>query len=625
MKIHINDTHPYRTALETKLATMQASPPLSRIVERYWDHIADIEAIEKRFNTVTKTPNYIAEDIDLISTARQYSGDLYGNLEEIIERVLTTEKDAIPTETEIIREFQSVYVITKNPSSNKKQEYVLSASDLDRNIFSKPITETVFIQNLNQLIASWLIFALTGNLNIFALAPMTHITALPNCTFSHYDNHNEYISIYFLLNKTPSFTQHIKAFRSQILPLAQALEEIQSPLTITFDGDLCQIMMRKTDMQTSPNYDITKGRMPIAKTSINLFLNNNVVLQTGFSSLPDNLQQHTHIKSLINALYTHTADSFTRILSEGMEIVTNDELFLPLTAVHTAQNKFRTVIRNELKNLHYEVHLWFHYFLRYLLNEHPLNSSQRRQISRLLDSENLSFKDITHALFYDLFLLSKQQKTVMKKMEQFTELLESYDKSTTLGRRKYLAIEQLIQDAIHSFPSMVISTQYVPQTLHFDVTVDSLYDPEVVAFELFPELTHYFLSMNAAKHNPNQSEVEIQIMVDLVSMSSRPEHIWTRIQYENVGSHAPNSVFQQLYEPKADRIISLPSSGSGISLKNALTLTCIQTKTPLSQAEDVFRVENTEDGFRVAYLLPVSRNFQQQLSPKEIDLIPTIT
>lgn len=600
-------------------------PELETLIDQYSDAVTQVIQIEQRFSQNPSSQVYRAQDIDIINTARQYYEALYDVLLEAANQsVPASPQTDSSTDQTVERQFQSLYVLTQSPS-DPDTSTVLSASDLEKQIFSKPVTETAFFQSVEQLIASWLIFAITGRSTIFALAPLTFITGIPTISTTTIENDTEYLRIFF---HTPSPNHSSTrptplSFANQLQNLAQIIDAHSPHLQIrplkapgkTRAGQFWEVRMRKKEVLKGSNYDETKGRMPLANHTITLPLNQHVVVQTGFRSVPDQWTTPRFLTTLLTRLQTKETKHLNQLISEGLELISNDELYLPPHLVKQAQGHFRSMIRTELKNLHYEVHLWFHFFLRALLSEQPLAPFQKQRLFELLDSDQTpTFTQITKLLYHDLFLLSHQQKTVMKKMEQFSELLETYDRTSVLGQRQTINLKKRIQQAAHSFPQTMISTRYVPQTITATITVEAPSEPEVVAFGLFPELVHYFICMNAAKHNPLQADIEIQISIDQVKHNGRS---CARVAAFNKGKQAAETVHKQLFNTSVQKIISLSSTGSGTSLKTALALTCLQNSIPLEQAHEVFGITTITDqpelkGFGIWYLLPLSSRYQAQ-------------
>jgi hypothetical protein len=601
-----------------------------QIIEQYALPLLEITDIESRFERVEKNPNYVGKDVDLIATARERNDQLYQALQNIILPQYT----ASPlSEDTLKKQFQSIYVRTQNQhAKNNGLEFVLSASDLDKKNMGTPVTETAFIRTVDQLIACWLKFAITGDINIFAIAPMTFVTGMATLSITTSESDGEYVSIYCLFDDNMEQQGIVKEMETKIHELFTALQNNGSHFSLHFIGPVCEIKMRKREVLKSPNYDSNKGRLPIALHAITVPLDQNVVIQTGFSTFPTDLQNPEEIGKILKKLYLHGAAEYTDILEEGLELLTDANVALSDYLVEQAQTKFRSGLQNEIRNLHYEVHLWFQYFSRYLSSPKPVHERQMESLHRLLKTTPVpAYVDITKTLFYDLYILTQQQHSLVRKMDRFSELLETYEKTSSLGQRKIIYPLSILEQTIANFPKVVISAQYIPQYLEstlcprFPAEVTAqLSDIPVIGYELFPELAHYYFIMNAAKHNPDRAHISIQIDADLVKFNPEDDQLWLRLRYTNAGNPAPESVFRQLHDISQNRIYSLYSNGSGISLKNALELTCIQAGVSFSNSNQVFGIENTEDGFMVWYVLPLAKRALKHIPASALQHIPSL-
>lgn len=602
-----------------------------KIIEQYALPLLEISDIESRFDRIEKNPNYVGKDVDLIATARDRNNQLYQALQNIILPQFPT----LPlTEDMLKKQFQSIYVRTQNQNARgSSSEFVLSASDLEKKNMGTPVTETAFIRTVDQLIACWLKFAITGDINIFAIAPMTFVTGMATLSVTTSSPDGEFISIYCLFDENMEQQGIVTELEAKIHELFTALQNNGAHFSLHFFGPVCEIKMRKREVLQSPNYDTNKGRLPIALHAITIPLDQNIVIQTGFSAFPDNLQNPEEIGRLLKKLYLHGTAEYTDILEEGLELLTDASFILSDSLVEQAQNKFRSGLQNEIRNLHYEVHLWFQYFSRYLSSPKPVHERQLEALRKLLDTTTSpEYVDITKTLFYDLYILTQQQHSLVQKMDRFSELLEIYEKTSTLGQRKIIYPLSILEQTMTNFPKVVVSAQYIPQylestlTSHFPSEVSAqLTDIPVIGYELFPELAHYYFVMNAAKHNPDRTHITIQIDVDMVKFNPEDDQLWLRLKYINSGSQAAESVFSQLHDITQNRIYSLHSSGSGISLKNALELTCIQAGVSLSNSDQVFGIENTDDGFMVWYVLPVAKRVLKHIPESALQQIPSLS
>ncbi len=602
-----------------------------KIIEQYALPLLEITDIESRFERVEKNPNYVGKDVDLIATARDRNNQLYQALQNIILPQYT----ALPlSEDTLKKQFQSIYVRTQNQNARSSgSEFVLSASDLEKKNMGTPVTETAFIRTVDQLIACWLKFAITGDINIFAIAPMTFVTGMATLSVTTSGTDGEYISIYCLFDENMEQQGIVTEMETKIHELFTALQNNGSHFSLHFFGPVCEIKMRKREVLQSPNYDSNKGRLPIALHAITVPLDQNIVIQTGFSAFPADLQNPEEIGKLLKKLYLHGTAEYADILEEGLELLTDASFVLSDSLVEQAQTKFRSGLQNEIRNLHYEVHLWFQYFSRYLSSPKPVHERQMEALHKLLNTTTApAYVDVTKTLFYDLYILTQQQHSLVQKMDRFAELLETYEKTSTLGQRKIIYPLSILEQTITNFPKVVVSAQYIPQYLestltpHFPTEVTAqLSDMPVIGYELFPELAHYYFMMNAAKHNPDRTHISIQIDVDLVKFNPEDDQIWLRLKYTNGGNPAAESVFSQLHDISQNRIYSLHSTGSGISLKNALELTCIQAGVSLSNSNQVFGIENTKDGFMVWYVLPVAKRVLKHIPESALQHIPSLS
>ncbi len=622
------------------------TPAVRALIDELSPAISQVAQIERSFRETDQhnRPSYKPQDIEIINTARQYYEVLYETLLDAIRQSVSSAKDTQSADTahrteaesaplhghgfypesvhpadQLTRLFQSIYVLTaplstsshapstggSASSRNPDSPTVLAASDLEKQIFARPVTETAFMQSVDQLIAVWLIFAISGDSTIFAIAPLTLIANQPIISTTQVIDDTEYVRIFF---RPPA--DHLEPFCARMKQLKRAIADNSPYLSIIKNTQLVEVRMLRKTLAQGTNYDATQGRMPLANHIITLPLDNRVVVQTGFGAFPTELTVPTVLRNLLERLNTTDAQRLNTILAEGLELISNEELYLPPHLATQAQTYFRTILRNELKNLHYEVHLWFHFFLRSLMSTHELQPHQIEKLSTLSPASQSpsqdtqpTYQQMTQLLFNDLYLLSNNEKTVMKKMEQFSELLETYDRTSMLGQRRRLDLRSIIEKAIDSFPKVLISNRYVPQTI--TTTLKSHLEPEktAIGFALFPELLYHFLAMNAAQHNPLDTEIDITVTIDTVTIGSRS---FARVTTSNRGTAASESVIRQLYNDQAKKVISLSSTGSGTSLKTALALTCLQTNTPIESARTVFGVDSMDDQFTVWYLLPLS-------------------
>lgn len=592
----------------------ESTEEIMHLLSSYAREFIDIELIEYSLSQISKDIHYTGGDADIIYCA-------WKNQEELLTAVM----ESLPGST-LEKQYQSLFVLTENRRNDQENrnpyEFVLSACDLEKKAFSKPVTETAFIRTMDQVIASLIKFSLTGDINIFALAPMTFATGLPNVSISTKHNGKEYIHIYFLLDLSLSRQKELALFKQKSLELYNALHSNDSHLSLHYYGDVCELRMRKDEIIKSPNYDKKKGRLPIANYAINIPLKNRVVIQTGIKNVSTGFHNPSQIEDILRTLHNKSLPRSLDILDDELELLTSNELFLPEATVQKVVSRFSTSIRNELNNLYFEIHLWYQYFLRFLMREDPLSQEKRAGLNKLIQEETSTYKDVTKLLFYDLYLLAKQQNALVKKMEQFSELLEQYERTNSLGQRKAFNIEKALEQAIHGTPPMVISTRYVPQTITIKLTnkIKGSKQKEalqVIGLELFPELLHTTFVMNAAKYNPTMPDIEISITVSLVTVRALKNKMYIKVTYENTGQMYSQTVIEQLFNPAIERILTLESTGKGISLKNALFLTLIQNNVEFDKANHVFCVENTNHGTRAWYILPLPTRLQKKLSKKE--------